>query len=52
MNAGATAAEIVDVPVGVIPTVGLPCVAAAAAPKPAMALGYDTEAGLEHQSGR
>jgi 4-carboxymuconolactone decarboxylase len=49
VNAGATAAEIVDVLVGVVSIVCLPCVAAAA-PKLAMALGYDTEAGLEHQS--
>jgi 4-carboxymuconolactone decarboxylase len=49
VNAGATAAEIVDVLVGVVPIVCLPCVAAAA-PKLAMALGYDTEAGSEHQS--
>jgi alkylhydroperoxidase/carboxymuconolactone decarboxylase family protein YurZ len=48
VNAGATAAEIVDVLVGVIPVVGLPAVVAAA-PKLAMALGYDTDA-LEHQS--
>ena len=45
-SAGATAAlgEIVDVLVGVVPIVELPCVAAAAS-KLAMALGYDTEAG-------
>ena len=42
VNAGATAAEIVDVLVGVVPIVGLPC-AVAAAPKLALALGYDTE---------
>ena len=40
VTAGATAAEIVDVLVGVIPVVGLPCVVAAA-PKLALALGYD-----------
>jgi hypothetical protein len=40
VSAGATAAEIVDVLVGVIPVVGLPCVVAAA-PKLALALGYD-----------
>jgi hypothetical protein len=44
VNAGATAAEIVDVLIGVVPIVCLPYVAAAA-PKLAMALGYDTEAG-------
>ena len=42
VNAGATAAEIVDVLVGVVPIVGLPC-AVAAAPKLALALGYDTD---------
>jgi len=42
VGAGATAAEIVDVLVSVIPIVGLPCVVAAA-PKLAMALGYDTD---------
>jgi 4-carboxymuconolactone decarboxylase len=40
VDAGATAAEIVDVLVGVIPVVGLPCVVAAA-PKLALALGHD-----------
>jgi 4-carboxymuconolactone decarboxylase len=40
VSAGATAAEIVEVLVGVVPTVGLPRVVAAA-PKLAMALGYD-----------
>jgi len=39
--AGATAAEIVDVLVGVIPVAGLPTVVATA-PKLALALGYDT----------
>ena len=39
-----TAAEIVDVLIAVVPIVCLPYVAAAA-PKLAMALGYDTEAG-------
>jgi alkylhydroperoxidase/carboxymuconolactone decarboxylase family protein YurZ len=43
VNAGATAAEIVDVLVGVIPVVGLPAVVATA-PKLALALGYDGEA--------
>jgi 4-carboxymuconolactone decarboxylase len=42
VDAGATAAEIVDVLVGVIPVVGLPC-AVAAAPKMALALGHDVE---------
>jgi 4-carboxymuconolactone decarboxylase len=50
VDAGATAAEIVDVLVGVIPIVGLPIVVATA-PKLAMALGYDTSEGLEDQSG-
>ena len=49
VDAGATAAEIVDVLVGVIPVVGLPRVVAAA-PKLAMALGYDIDEALEHQS--
>jgi 4-carboxymuconolactone decarboxylase len=42
VNAGATAAEIVHVLVGVVPIVGLPC-AVTAAPKLALALGYDTD---------
>jgi 4-carboxymuconolactone decarboxylase len=42
VDAGATAAEIVDVLVGVIPVVGLPRVVVAA-PKLAMALGYDVD---------
>ena len=42
VNAGATVAEIVDVLVSVIPIVGLPRVVAAA-PKLALALGYDTD---------
>ena len=50
VSAGATAAEIVDVLVGVVPVVGLPRVVAAA-PKLAMALGYDTDDALEPQSG-
>jgi 4-carboxymuconolactone decarboxylase len=49
VDAGATAAEIVDVLVGVIPIVGLPSVVATA-PKLAMALGYDTNGAFEHQS--
>ena len=40
VSAGATAAEIVEVLVDVVPTVGLPRVIAAA-PKVGMALGYD-----------
>jgi 4-carboxymuconolactone decarboxylase len=50
VSAGATAAEIVDVLVGVVPVVGLPRVVAAA-PKLAMALGYDTDDVLEAESG-
>jgi alkylhydroperoxidase/carboxymuconolactone decarboxylase family protein YurZ len=42
VDAGATTAEIVDVLVGVISVVGLPCVVAAA-PKLALALGHDVE---------
>ena len=45
-RAGATAAEIVDVLVGVIPIIGLPSVVATA-PKLAMALGYDTSDALK-----
>jgi len=48
VDAGATAAEVVDVLVGVIPVVGLPCVVAAA-PKLALALGYDVDEGLVTQ---
>ena len=40
ISAGATAAEIVAILVGVVPTVGFPRVVAAA-PKLAIALGYD-----------
>ena len=40
----ARAAEIVDVLVDVVPIVGLPC-AVAAAPKLALALGYDSDDG-------
>lgn len=50
VNAGATADEIVEVLVGVIPIVGLPRVVAAA-PTLALALGYDTNNALEPQSG-
>ena len=49
VSAGATAAEIVDVLVGVVPIVGLPC-AVSAAPRLALALGYDIDEALEHQS--
>lgn len=45
IDAGATADEIVDVLVGVIPIIGLPSVVAVA-PRLAMALGFDTEAAL------
>jgi alkylhydroperoxidase/carboxymuconolactone decarboxylase family protein YurZ len=50
VSAGATAAEIVEVLVELMPVVGLPRVVAAA-PKVAMALGYDTENALEQQPG-
>jgi alkylhydroperoxidase/carboxymuconolactone decarboxylase family protein YurZ len=50
VDAGATAAEIVDVLVGVVPIVGLPRVVAAA-PKLAMALGYDIDKALDQQYG-
>ncbi len=43
LDEGASAAEVVDVLVGVLPIVGRPRVVAAA-PKLAMALGYDTDA--------
>jgi alkylhydroperoxidase/carboxymuconolactone decarboxylase family protein YurZ len=46
IEAGASAAEMVDVLVGVVPVVGVPCVVAAA-PKLALALGYDTEEALD-----
>ena len=49
VSAGATAAEIVDVLVGVVPTVGLPRVVAAA-PEVGMALGYDINGELEARS--
>ena len=42
VSAGATAAEIVEVLIGVLPIVGLPR-SVAAAPKLALALGYDTD---------
>jgi 4-carboxymuconolactone decarboxylase len=47
IDAGASAAEMVDVLLGVVPTVGIPCVVAAAS-KLALALGYDAEEALEH----
>jgi alkylhydroperoxidase/carboxymuconolactone decarboxylase family protein YurZ len=50
VSAGATAAEIVDVLVAVVPVVGLPR-GVAAAPKLALALGYETDDALEPQSG-
>jgi 4-carboxymuconolactone decarboxylase len=49
VSAGAAAAEIVDVLVGVVPTVGLPRVVAAA-PKVGMALGYDINGEWEDRS--
>ena len=49
VDAGATAAEIVDVLVGVVPIVGLPS-AVRAAPRLAMALGYDIEDAPEQRS--
>jgi alkylhydroperoxidase/carboxymuconolactone decarboxylase family protein YurZ len=42
VDAGATAAEIVEVLVAVVPVVGLPCVVAAA-PRLALALGHDLD---------
>jgi alkylhydroperoxidase/carboxymuconolactone decarboxylase family protein YurZ len=48
VNAGATAAEIVDVLFSVVPVTGLPR-AVAAGPKLALALGYDTGVELEPQ---
>jgi hypothetical protein len=52
VSAGASANDIVDVLVGLIPIVGLPCVVAAA-PKIALALGYDVEEEepLQHAGG-
>ena len=50
VSAGATAAEIVDVLVAVVPLVGLPSVVAAA-PALAMGLGYDVNEALEQMSG-
>lgn len=48
VDAGASAAEVVDVLVAVLPVVGLPRVVAAA-PRLALALGYDLDA-LERES--
>jgi alkylhydroperoxidase/carboxymuconolactone decarboxylase family protein YurZ len=50
VGVGATVAELVDVLVGVVPIVGLPRVVAAA-PKLALALGYDTDDVFEGASG-
>ncbi len=50
IGAGASPAEIVDVLLGVVAVVGIPSVVAAA-PRLAMALGYDTDEALEHTSG-
>jgi 4-carboxymuconolactone decarboxylase len=52
VSSGASANEIVDALVGLIPIVGLPCVVAAA-PKIALALGYDVEEEepLQHAGG-
>ena len=49
VSAGATAAEIVDVLLGVVSVVGRPCVVAAA-PSLALALGYDINEALEQTS--
>jgi alkylhydroperoxidase/carboxymuconolactone decarboxylase family protein YurZ len=49
ISAGATAAEIVDALIAIVPIVGHPRVVAAA-PKIATALGYDIDDALEHQS--
>ena len=46
VSAGASAAEIVDVLVGVVSVVGMPSVVAAA-PSLALALGYDVDDALE-----
>ena len=50
VSAGATAAEIVGVLVGVVPVVGMPSVVSAA-PSLAMALGYDIGDALEQSVG-
>ena len=51
VSAGATAAEIVEVLLGVVSVVGFPCVVAAA-PSLALALGYDINDALEQPSAR
>jgi alkylhydroperoxidase/carboxymuconolactone decarboxylase family protein YurZ len=50
IGAGATAAETVGVLVAVVAVVGVPSVVSAA-PRLAMALGYDIDEALEHQPG-
>jgi alkylhydroperoxidase/carboxymuconolactone decarboxylase family protein YurZ len=50
IDAGATAEEIVDVLVAVLPVVGLPCVVAAA-PRLALALGQDVDDSFTIQTG-
>ncbi len=50
VSAGATAAEIVEVLLGIVSVVGLPSVVTAA-PSLAMALGYDIDDALEQSSG-
>lgn len=50
VSAGATAAEIVEVLLGVVSVVGIPSVVTAA-PSLAMALGYDINEALEQSSG-
>ncbi len=51
VSAGATPAEIVDVLVGIIPIIGLPRVVAAA-PKIAIALGYEIEEAFSQEDSR
>jgi alkylhydroperoxidase/carboxymuconolactone decarboxylase family protein YurZ len=50
VDAGATTTEIVDVLVSVVPIVGLPRVVVAA-PRLALALGYDMDEDLDSESG-
>lgn len=50
VSSGATPQEIVDVLVGIIPVVGFPLVVAAA-PKVAMALGYDLDDAMDATAG-
>ena len=50
VSSGATPQEIVDVLVGIIPVVGFPRVVAAA-PKVAMALGYDLDDAMDATAG-